>query len=343
MTGIRLRLCEIEINSHSTIIESWKSSRSFSLTLEVLKMGLISKWIESLDYEYKVTESCLRWKSPKSSCRACVDSCVEGALSFRDGKPYLDSGKCKECGHCLAACPIQAIEGIIPKRSVSSDQLVAIRDEVPSVNELLILHAKDIKTILFADSEMDEAWKTRIHKTNDDLLKLEREPFTVKTGIAFEEKSETYSRRELFSFLSTEGKTLVKQAAPAKWRFNQTNLELAQHYPDHQFFDITIDTSKCTLCKACEALCPKDCFSLEENTFTLTAQSCASCQLCSDICPENAVSISTYISKAAPKTFEVFTKTCSCCKNVFKSPRHEDQKCHVCEKRKVGFLQSHLC
>lgn len=307
-------------------------------------MGIIGKWIESLDYEYKVTDLCIRNKSPKSSCTACLDSCADGALSLKEGIPYIQAEKCRECGSCLAACPIQAIEGIIPRRSVSGNRLAAIKDEqVPSVNELLVLHAKEIKTILFEEEVLAKTWEGRIQETNQILENLERPAFTVKMVAAFEEKSETYSRRELFSFWSTEGKTLAKQVAPAKWRFNQTNLDLSRHYPDHQFFEIEIETAKCTLCKACLALCPKNCFDLTENTLTITAQTCSSCQLCSETCPENALTVSPHISKAEPKTVEVYTKTCSCCKNAYKSLRHDDQKCPVCANRKEGFLQSHIC
>lgn len=41
-------------------------------------------------------------------CGACVDDCFPGALRLVDGAPVW-SGRCIECGHCVAVCPQDAV------------------------------------------------------------------------------------------------------------------------------------------------------------------------------------------------------------------------------------------
>ncbi len=54
--------------------------------------------------QYRVTESC-------QNCLAasCQKVCPRDAISFVNGKSYIDSGKCIKCGKCAKACPYHAI------------------------------------------------------------------------------------------------------------------------------------------------------------------------------------------------------------------------------------------
>ena len=54
--------------------------------------------------QYRVTESC-------QSCLAasCQKVCPKDAISFVNGKSYLDPDKCIKCGKCAKACPYNAI------------------------------------------------------------------------------------------------------------------------------------------------------------------------------------------------------------------------------------------
>lgn len=51
-----------------------------------------------------VTEAC-------QGClaRPCQQACKFGAISFADGRSYIDPDKCKNCGQCKAVCPYNAI------------------------------------------------------------------------------------------------------------------------------------------------------------------------------------------------------------------------------------------
>ena len=54
--------------------------------------------------QYRVTESC-------QNCLAssCQRVCPKGAISFVNGKSYIDPDKCIKCGKCAKACPYHAI------------------------------------------------------------------------------------------------------------------------------------------------------------------------------------------------------------------------------------------
>ena len=50
-------------------------------------MALLSKWVESLDYEYEILSSCTRHRSHHSTCTKCVETCEKQAISINNGKP----------------------------------------------------------------------------------------------------------------------------------------------------------------------------------------------------------------------------------------------------------------
>ncbi|WP_310197191.1 hypothetical protein [Neobacillus niacini] len=169
---------------------------------------------------------------------------------------------------------------------------------------------------------------------------MDMAPFTIQDEKLELEKNDSCSRREIFSLWGKEGKSLVKQVTPAKWRFNHSNLELARYYPDYQFYTVVVDTKKCSLCRVCEALCPKQCFNIADDAFLISPQACSHYQLCSDACPENAITINHQVSKALSTTHETFLNTCEGCDTSFRTLSKHDNKCPVCARRKAGYLHS---
>ena len=54
--------------------------------------------------QYQVTGYC-----QNCLARSCEKVCPKGAVSFRNGKSFIDQDKCIKCGKCLKACPYNAI------------------------------------------------------------------------------------------------------------------------------------------------------------------------------------------------------------------------------------------
>ena len=54
--------------------------------------------------QYQVTEHC-----QNCLARSCEKVCPRGAISFRNGKSYIDQEKCIKCGKCAKACSYNAI------------------------------------------------------------------------------------------------------------------------------------------------------------------------------------------------------------------------------------------
>nr|WP_295974445.1 4Fe-4S dicluster domain-containing protein [uncultured Bacillus sp.] len=301
-------------------------------------MGLLSKWVESLDYEYEILSSCTRHRSPRSTCSKCLDVCEEAAISLTKNKPVIVREKCVECGNCISACPVQAVAGIFPKRTVVDHKLLAVDEQLPTAKELLVLHKKGVKGLISEDTTTIELWNQVIEEANSMLKQLGKEPFTI-TIKTIQAQEEVYSRRELFSLWKKESQSIMKQVAPAKWRFNHQQLDLSKYYPEYQFTSIIIDTNKCILCKACEFLCEKKSLAIGETDFTVTAQTCSSCLLCVDICSEKAITINEKISPAREVHYPVYQKTCSGCQQSFVTLREHDEKCVICTKREeLGYI-----
>lgn len=300
-------------------------------------MNLLEKWVESLDYEYEILDTCTRFRSPLSTCEKCIESCDYDAISIVNKKPVLDVEKCVECGNCIAACPEQAVAGIFPKRTLLQNELVITRDHIPTVKELLVFYKKGIRSIRTDDPSLTERWQTPVDETNRMLVQLGEEPISIAIKRAEEVEEEKFSRRDLFSLWKKESKSIITQIAPAKWRFNHTDLNLAKYYADFQFTNIHVDIETCTLCTACEKLCYKDCFKIADDGFYVMAGNCSSCQLCVDICPEKAIKVQDEISTIHDITYPVYTKHCDKCKRDFTTLRESDEICVICTKR-AGFL-----
>lgn len=297
-------------------------------------MSLLGKWLESLDFEYKVLPSCTRNKSPRSTCLECVNSCGEQAIEIVDNVPVINHEKCSECGHCVSACPVQAIEGIFPKRTIVQNQLVLSGRFFPSAKELLVLYKKGIQTIRVENEALLEKARGAIEEANVLLNQLGEVPFIILIK-PIQKDEQVFSRRELFTHWKKEGKSVLKDFAPANWRFNQSHFDLSTYYKGYQFAKIAIDNENCTLCKACQRLCEKNCFDIGEEHFAISAHECSACLLCADICPEKAITIEKRISKKEEVTLPIYKKVCSNCSEEYSTLNITDKECQMCTKRKA--------
>lgn len=291
-------------------------------------MGLLSSWVESLDYQYQILPTCTHHKSPRSTCENCIDACDEEAIVLKSNKLVIDYEKCTECGKCLSTCPVQAIEGIFPKREIHQTLLVAHTNSPPTIKELLVYAKKGITGII-SEHELNDNWKPVIKEANEKLLELEQPLLSIqhnKNNL----QNKRYTRRELFFSWKKETNHLMKELVPAKWRFNQTDLDLSKYYPNHQFAKISLDIEKCTLCGACEKLCDRHCFQMTEHQFSISPQACSACRLCEDTCPQQAIVVEKLITKKEEMHFPIFKKICPMRKNEYGTLIENDDNCYMC-------------
>ncbi len=293
-------------------------------------MGLLSKWVESLDYEFEILSSCTRHRSHHSNCTKCVNACEKNAIFITNGKPVIDVRECVQCGECMAACPVQAVAGILPKRNIKQNHLLISDRPFPTTTELLILYKKGIRSIIFEDESFIQECNPRIQQVNGELKELGESPFLISVESVKDE--EICSRREFFSLWKKESKFLMKQMTPAKWRFNHKALDLRQYYTDFQFINMTIDIEKCSLCTVCERICNQKCFSIQSEHFSLSLNGCTSCGLCADICPEKAIKLEEKIIKSKEANLPIYEKKCQACHHSFITVREHDKNCTTCTK-----------
>ncbi|UII56574.1 4Fe-4S dicluster domain-containing protein [Cytobacillus spongiae] len=303
-------------------------------------MGLLSKWVESLDFDYHILPACTRLVSPRSHCEQCVLACEVNAVKIKKGIPSINHNKCLECGHCISACPVQAVAGIYPQRTIIQNQLVIKDERIPTTKELLILYKKGVKVVISESPTLLKLCEGSINKANILLEQLGED--LVSSCVKSVREEEYFSRRELFAFWALESKSVAKQVAPAKWRFNQNDFNLPKYYPDYQFAKITIDIEKCSLCNTCKKLCKKDCFEINEGKFTISSQGCSMCNLCVDTCPQKAIMVEEQISNEEKTILPIFQTTCESCNKTVYSLSEKEEECIACRKRKSFLNQSML-
>ncbi|GEM_PF-4484675 len=292
--------------------------------------NLLGHWLESLDYDYYISSDCSLHQSPRSNCKACLECCPVGAISLEDGKPVIHAKSCIDCGNCVASCPVQAVEGFLPKREIRDNSLIINDNQIPTLKELLVYYKQGIMTIVCEEENISPEWEEAVESANQILEKLGENPFQLKFPYAAPIHDNKISRRELFFGWKKNINQLGKDMTPAKWRFNHKSLDLSKYYPDHQFIDISLNTSKCTLCRVCENLCRKNCLIISETHFTISADQCTNCSLCQDVCPEQAISLTQMISPASPIQHEIYNNTCSNCGDTFTSTSEKDL-CLLCK------------
>lgn len=302
----------------------------------MLSLNLLGRWVESLGYEYRILSHCSRHQSPRSSCMECIEICPVNAIRLEDDKPLIHTKGCIDCGDCVASCPVQAVEGFLPQHTIINNQFIVTDNtdnKIPTVKELLIYYKKGVTSVVCEQKDIHPKWKQTIENANEVLEQLNEEPFQVYQEQTISNEDNTMTRRELFFSWEKDFKRYGKKMLPAKWRFNHESLDLPKYYPDYQFVDLSIDTKKCTLCKACQTLCQKDILRINETHFTISAQECSNCSLCQDICPEGAITLKEMISPVSSVSHPIYTSQCVNCDTMFDTLTEEQDKCFLCIKQ----------
>jgi ferredoxin len=298
---------------------------------EVSAVGFLCWWLENLDYQVRISDSCLRYRSPHSKCETCLAACTKSAIVVQGGKVEITPDRCDGCGECLVSCPVHAIEGILPRRAVSGTALLFSKDYVPAETELLVFNAKGIRTIAYFEDGPDERWMSVVETVNAMLAKLNQPPFAIEAWTPKQLEGK-YTRRQLFSLWKQSGKSVLRDLMPAELRFNQRDLDLTTHYPDHQFFHINVAPDRCSLCQACTFVCPYSCIQVSPEKMTLNTFMCVNCHLCTDVCPEQAMMVEPQISPRRTTELDVVENTCAGCGVTFFALDTAVRDCVLCRK-----------
>jgi Fe-S-cluster-containing hydrogenase component 2 len=306
-------------------------------------MSLLANWLESLSYELKATNHCLRKVSPFSSCTVCKDTCPEEAITLVTSDLEINHQLCNNCGTCLTNCPVQALEGQSPIRKVLEDVIFLDEGPLPTENELLYFYKKGIRKV--SQTQLDEKLKQIIEKTNDRLVKMDLTPITL--GHFFETKAtsspaQKLSRRDFFSKLSFDSKKLVlSSVTPVTWRFNQGKFNRAEMFEGWASFAIHLDKESCTLCETCFHLCPAEVFQFDGNLLTIDNGKCVGCSLCSDVCHYDSIKIDQEVGKTKIYIYPIVKRKCKSCGGDFTSWEYV-QYCFTCESSKENSILNFL-
>lgn len=82
-----------------------------------------------------------------SGCEACARVCPTGAITIKDGHPYIDLGKCLFCSDCVKACPQQAIAYTNEYRLAACQRQDMVIDNDQPVNPSSIVMNKNLKKL----------------------------------------------------------------------------------------------------------------------------------------------------------------------------------------------------
>ena len=127
------------------------------------------------------------------------------------------------------------------------------------------------------------------------------------------------------------------------------NQLVQQHQPAAAFWDLQLDTDKCTWCFACAKLCPNTALThtqqrgphQEDDVFALQLNpyACVGCGICTDVCEDHALRlerVTTTSTASTPVTYHLQEVKCSSCKTPFlqlkDSTQPQQQQCSVCAK-----------
>lgn len=271
-----------------------------------------------------VEKECLRKKFSWSKCSLCVEICPTKALSFHQSGVDLDRQKCDQCGLCVLACPVNAISGPIPLRHVENDLLHSDSRAVPLLKELLLYHHAGIRHIHLNESHT--CWLPVIEQANATLATLGCPAFEVQQD------------NQPVEYISSARRSLLglRRRSPLSIK----NVPLNTAFPHYRFYTLSLDKGACSLCEACQNVCPTQCIEIKGGAFTIHTHQCTGCTLCADACPEKAIAVTVNVAPQESLQHPLKKYTCSCCANTysdFEQKNEENQICSTCKlRKKVG-------
>ncbi|CEG26878.1 4Fe-4S binding protein [Bacillus sp. B-jedd] len=305
-------------------------------------MGMLTNWLESLAYEIEISSACLRLQSPKSGCMKCGQYCPEKAITFTGREVKIDSESCTNCGQCVPACPVQAISGKSPERTIVNDTLLIEEGLFPPFQELLYFCKRGIRKIYCSNQVVPDA--PVIDEVQSLLGEMGFEPIAILDSLPSPAEERVATRRSFLLNAASEGRKLAAASfAPAKWKFNQDQFNLVSMFPGFSLYEVHISQERCTLCEACFKMCKQEVFMLQDGILSVKHSSCNGCKLCTDVCTAGAVNPVQKAHSSEKMELGVERVACRDCSSPFytwrSSNSNTDAKCPVCKTRsEKGYL-----
>ncbi|SFQ94649.1 4Fe-4S binding domain-containing protein [Enterobacter sp. kpr-6] len=279
----------------------------------------------TFDPAVNVKQSCVRRRYRYASCRACADACPAQAFSF-SGLIAVDPQRCIECGNCLFACPVEAIEGIAPvKRYRRGDTLAGpFSTLAPVTEELLLWHRQFGVRFVAMDPQQSATWMIAIARLNLRLRQYGEPEWAfvppLQTGI-------NASRRTLFH--APREDAAACRVAPGKRR-------LREAFPLMSDVELTLDDSRCEMCGACWRACPEQAIRFQGSDMVIETARCTGCGICTAVCGHQALRLEECIAPARVEKFGAHARTCTDCQRSFWSLDPHKERCGLCEKHQFG-------
>lgn len=321
-----------------------------------------------------IAERCVHSRMEQGSCRACVDTCPQGAWVIDDERLGIDTDRCDACGLCAPVCPEEAIvDRWPPARYVVDGALVAYAacersgargaGVVPCIHSLgvralLDLHRAGIHRLLLSRGDCAACPRGGVTPVDRYLLNLttlledrglppifvedltaERWMRSVGTARA-RHQTPAVGRRAFFrGVFSSATETLDKLSDRADPRVPDFvppgRLIPGSGDSRLSFHAPRIDPERCTGCDACARLCPHQVIGLGPDAYRLDPDGCTGCGICVDICAEAAVTVQTL--DPSPQTLlPLHRRGCSACGVPFHSPRAADDAVDLCSICRVS-------
>lgn len=276
-----------------------------------------------------IQNTCLRKRYNLSQCQACIKICPRKSISPEKNNVVVDHKKCDQCGACTIACPASAITASPPVRNIEQKHLYYDSRTPPQVKELLLYFHAGIRHIHLPLNNSD--WTPYIDEANQQLKTMGYSGFDIIQEKKIREDISPM-RRSLLG---------LRRKAP----LSITNKPLNQIFKNYQFYTLTLDQERCTLCTACENLCASKAIEINDRAYTIHTQQCIGCHLCVDACPEKCLMLEEEISSETTISYALQKYTCTTCGTSFSSfsSKKHNLICSTCKIReKIGISASSI-
>lgn len=277
-----------------------------------------------------VGSSCVRNQLARHDCQACVAVCPVQAITATATTPVIDALDCLHCGRCLFACPVDALENIRPetRRFIASTLVAPFSSLEPSVDELLMWHQQYGIRAVEMDAQQYPGWLRAVAALN---LRLRELNATLWQILPPQPKAINTARRHFIKASDLD----VQSATVSTGRRARR-----QAYSALSEYQLSLDTSRCTVCGACARVCGEKALNLGDGELTFSSSACTGCNSCAVVCPVDAVRIDMQTGENRELRFIGKQKTCRCCQREFYSFNPQADRCAVCQRHAYGMREA---